>query len=486
MQPNKGNLKLKESPAMKTSQRIQVFRINDTTIEVKGLQGEPLTPISEFKDLPLAQPLLANIEMSNYLTPTVVQKYSIPIISRGYDLMSCAQTGSGKTAAFLLPIINQLAKSPVYRASRHQARPCALILAPTRELALQIYEEACKFSFNCHLRLCVVYGGESIHAQINDLNNADCHILVATPGRLKDLHRRGKVSFARLKFLVLDEADRMLDMGFEPQIRELLCSGDMPASSLRQTLMFSATFPVRIRALAGEFLREYVSLSVGRVGSASGTIRQRVEWVSESEKPMYLIDVLSIVPEELKLVFVETKKRAGLLEALLREKGFGAVGIHGDKSQWERGQALRAFREGSCPVLVATSVVARGLDVSNIGFVVNYDLPVDLDDYVHRIGRTGRAGNVGEAVSFFSEKDFRLGPGLCELFKETGQEIPEFLKKYGITGTKRNSVINRKSTTERVAPDQESIFEERREVGGALINRNKCTSVEVDWFETTN
>jgi len=414
MQPNKGNLKLKESPAMKTSQRIQVFRINDTTIEVKGLQGEPLTPISEFKDLPLAQPLLANIEMSNYLTPTVVQKYSIPIISRGYDLMSCAQTGSGKTAAFLLPIINQLAKSPVYRASRHQARPCALILAPTRELALQIYEEACKFSFNCHLRLCVVYGGESIHAQINDLNNADCHILVATPGRLKDLHRRGKVSFARLKFLVLDEADR------------------------------------------------------------------------KSEKPMYLIDVLSIVPEELKLVFVETKKRAGLLEALLREKGFGAVGIHGDKSQWERGQALRAFREGSCPVLVATSVVARGLDVSNIGFVVNYDLPVDLDDYVHRIGRTGRAGNVGEAVSFFSEKDFRLGPGLCELFKETGQEIPEFLKKYGITGTKRNSVINRKSTTERVAPDQESIFEERREVGGALINRNKCTSVEVDWFETTN
>lgn len=468
----------------------ETFTEGEIDIKISGYLNTSITPVTDFTDLKLNDQLLENIEYNKYYEPTIVQKYSIPIVLNGRDLMSCAQTGSGKTAAFLLPIIDQLmhAERPVnhrYLGKFKQIQPFALILAPTRELALQIFDEACKFSARCHLRPCVIYGGENIQIQIDDINR-NCDILVATPGRLKDLHDREKINFRNIKYLVLDEADRMLDMGFEPQIRELVKSRDMPITRNRQTLMFSATFPKKIQGLASEFLHDYIFLSVGRVGSASTSISQKLEWVNEKDKPMFLIDVLNADPGTLKLIFVETKRRADQLESYLRQWNFKAASIHGDKNQRERENALWTFKKGQVPILVATSVVARGLDVNNVSCVVNYDLPSDLDDYVHRIGRTGRAGNYGEAISFFNEKNSNIGTGLYELFTETNQEIPHFLAKY------KNSLskFNRSGYTNSQLEDNKTRNDQRRKIENKVLKvsenetRNLKPAVEeVDWFD---
>ena len=256
-----------------------------------------------------------------------------------------------------------------------------------------------------------------------------CHILVATPGRLIDLHDRGKVGLEKIRYLILDEADRMLDMGFEPQIRDIVEKRDMPRTGFRQTMMFSATFPKEIQHLARDFLKNYIFLAVGRVGSTSVMITQKIIWVEENEKRLFLLDLLRTDPNALTLVFVETKRGADELEHFLISENYPAISIHGDKSQNEREEALRAFRNAYKPILVATAVAARGLDISNVKFVVNFDLPTDIDEYVHRIGRTGRAGNSGEAISFFNEKNKNIAKDLHDILKETQQEIPDFLTK---------------------------------------------------------
>ena len=261
---------------------------NEHEIPVEITSKEIQQPIVNFTELTLNESLHRNILESKYISPTIVQKYSIPIILNRTDLMSCAQTGSGKTAAFLIPIIQLINQS---EPSRHRyirkASPTAVILAPTRELALQTFQEACKLSQRLDkIRSCVVFGGEDIRTQISDLMRG-CDILIATPGRLNDLCQRGKVSFMKVKFLVLDEADRMLDMGFEPQIRQLV--KDMPAAGERQTLMFSATFQKKVQILASEFLMDHTFLCVGRVGSVSDTINQRIEWVNENDKHFFLL-----------------------------------------------------------------------------------------------------------------------------------------------------------------------------------------------------
>uniref|UniRef100_A0A3B3D555 RNA helicase n=1 Tax=Oryzias melastigma TaxID=30732 RepID=A0A3B3D555_ORYME len=316
--------------------------------------------------------------------PTPVQKYAIPIIKSKRDLMACAQTGSGKTAAFLLPILSQIYTDGPGEALNQY--PIALVLAPTREL----------FSYRSRVRPCVVYGGADIGQQIRDLERG-CHLLVATPGRLVDMMERGKIGLDYCNYLILDEADRMLDMGFEPQIRRIVEQDTMPHKGIRQTLMFSATFPKEIQILARDFLEDYIFLAVGRVGSTSENITQKVVWVEESDKRSFLLDLLSATGKDsLTLVFVETKKGADALEDFLYREGYACTSIHGDRSQRDREEALNQFRSGKCPILVATAVAARGLDISNVKHVINFDLPSDIEEYVHRIGRTGRVGNLGE------------------------------------------------------------------------------------------
>ncbi|XP_044043660.1 DEAD-box helicase 3 X-linked b isoform X11 [Siniperca chuatsi] len=436
---------------------INFEKYDDIPVEATG-QNCP-HHIESFQDVDMGEIIMGNIALSRYTRPTPVQKYAIPIVKSKRDLMACAQTGSGKTAAFLLPILSQIytegpgealnaAKASGQENGKYGRRkqyPISLVLAPTRELALQIYDEARKFSYRSRVRPCVVYGGADIGQQIRDLERG-CHLLVATPGRLVDMMERGKIGLDYCNYLVLDEADRMLDMGFEPQIRRIVEQDTMPHKGIRQTMMFSATFPKEIQILARDFLEEYIFLAVGRVGSTSENITQKVVWVEESDKRSFLLDLLSatVIPSEvqdntgdniekpgkdsLTLVFVETKKGADALEDFLYREGYACTSIHGDRSQRDREEALSQFRSGKCPILVATAVAARGLDISNVKHVINFDLPSDIEEYVHRIGRTGRVGNLGLATSFFNDKNGNITKDLLDILVEAKQEVPSWLE----------------------------------------------------------
>ncbi|KAJ8096898.1 P-loop containing nucleoside triphosphate hydrolase protein, partial [Lipomyces tetrasporus] len=394
-------------------------------------------PITAFTAPPIEELLLSNIELAGYTKPTPVQKYSIPIVVGGRDLMACAQTGSGKTGGFLFPILSQAytqgpagprQESAVNNFVRtRKAFPTSLILAPTRELVSQIYDEARKFAYRSWVRPCVVYGGADIGSQLRQIERG-CDLLVATPGRLVDLLERGRISLSSIKFLVLDEADRMLDMGFEPQIRRIVEGEDMPSVKDRQTLMFSATFPRDIQMLARDFLKDYIFLSVGRVGSTSENITQKVEYVEDNDKRSVLLDILASNKGGLTLIFTETKRMADSLCDFLINQNFPATSIHGDRTQREREAALEMFRSGRAPIMVATAVAARGLDIPNVTHVVNYDLPSDIDDYVHRIGRTGRAGNTGIATAFFNRGNRGVVKELIDILREANQEVPDFLE----------------------------------------------------------
>ncbi|XP_070496293.1 ATP-dependent RNA helicase bel isoform X2 [Chironomus tepperi] len=420
---------------------INFSKYEDIPVEATGQQVPE--HITSFDDIKLTEIIRTNIKMARYDKPTPVQKYAIPIILSGRDLMSCAQTGSGKTAAFLVPILNRMLEQGASMNpqsnrpyQRRKQYPLGLVLAPTRELATQIYEEAKKFSYRSRMRPAVLYGGNNTSEQMRELDRG-CHLIVATPGRLDDIINRGKIGLENLRYLVLDEADRMLDMGFEPQIRHIIENRDMPPTGQRQTLMFSATFPKNIQELASDFLSNYIFLAVGRVGSTSENITQTILWVNENEKRSYLLDLLSRLregspdysPDSLTLIFVETKKGADALEEFLYQNKHPVTSIHGDRSQREREDALKCFRSGDCPILVATAVAARGLDIPHVKHVINYDLPSDVEEYVHRIGRTGRMGNLGIATSFFNEKNRNIVSDLVELLIETNQELPSFLEE---------------------------------------------------------
>ncbi|CCH59258.1 hypothetical protein TBLA_0B04200 [Henningerozyma blattae CBS 6284] len=413
------------------SSGINFDNYDDIPVEASG--KDVPEAITEFTSPPLADLLMENIKLAHFTKPTPVQKYSIPIVEQGRDLMACAQTGSGKTGGFLFPVLSESfstgpADLPENTQSSYmrKAYPTAVILAPTRELATQIFDEAKKFTYRSWVKPCVVYGGADIRNQIRELERG-CALLVATPGRLNDLLERGRISLANVKYLVLDEADRMLDMGFEPQIRHIVDGCDMPPAGERQTLMFSATFPDDIQHLARDFLSDYIFLSVGRVGSTSENITQHILYVEDMDKKSALLDLLSASNSGLTLIFVETKRMADELTDFLIMQNFRATAIHGDRTQSERERALHAFRNGRADLLVATAVAARGLDIPNVTHVINYDLPSDIDDYVHRIGRTGRAGNTGTATAFFNRNNKNIAKGMVELLTEANQEVPNFL-----------------------------------------------------------
>ena len=404
--------------------KVNFDKYDDIPVETSGRDCPP--PATDFATLDLPEQVNMNIQLAGYNKPTPIQKNTVPISVAGRDLMACAQTGSGKTASFLLPTITKIMRNGERPPPGRKSQPLALVLSPTRELTVQIYNEARKFCYLSGVRPVVCYGGADIRDQLRDLERG-CEILVATPGRLVDLIERARVSLEYTCMLILDEADRMLDMGFEPQIRRIVQQEGMPQSPHRQTLMFSATFPKQIQRMAMDFLNDYIFVTVGRVGSTTEFITQKLEYVDDREKEALLLDLLNAV-KGLTLVFVETKRMADMLEYQLSNQGIPATSIHGDRTQREREDALASFRAGRTPVLVATDVAARGLDIPNVVHVINYDFPGDIDDYVHRIGRTGRAGHNGLATSFLNDRSNKKAvQDLAEIFSENGIERPRWL-----------------------------------------------------------
>ncbi|XP_016160377.1 PREDICTED: probable ATP-dependent RNA helicase DDX4 isoform X2 [Ficedula albicollis] len=402
-------------------------KYDENIVEVSGL--DPPAALMSFADTNMCHTLTVNIAKAGYSKPTPVQKYSIPIILAGRDLMACAQTGSGKTAAFLVPVVAQMMKDGVTASSfKEQQEPECIITAPTRELINQIFLEARKFVYGTCIRPVVIYGGTQTDYSIRQVKQG-CNILCATPGRLLDIIERGKIGLHNVKYLVLDEADRMLDMGFGADMKKLVSFPDMPQKDKRQTLMFSATFPEEVQRLAGEFLKtDFLFVVVGHVGGACSDVQQNILQVSQYFKRDKLVEILHSIGNERTLVFVDTKKKADFIACFLCQENIPATSIHGDREQREREIALRDFRSGKCPVLVATSVAARGLDIERVQHVINFDLPSTIEEYVHRIGRTGRCGNTGKAVGFFdNNSDGHLAQPLIKVLSDAQQEVPLWL-----------------------------------------------------------
>jgi len=366
-----------------------------------------------FASLDLIDGLLRTLESIGYNTPTPIQKQAIPAVLAGRDLLAAAQTGTGKTAAFALPLLQRLTIEGDQAAPNHVR---CLILVPTRELADQVYQSFHTYGFHLPLRSAVAYGGVPMEPQLAKLRKG-LDVLVATPGRLLDLHRKGALEFGQLAALVLDEADRMLDLGFAADLDLLFAV--LPAE--RQTLLFSATMPDSIRAMAKQLLRDPLTVQASAPNTAARTVRQHVFTTDKRNKPELFVHLLRKERWGQVLVFVKTRKGVEQLVGLLQGEGISADSIHGDKPQPARIKALKRFKANDVQILVATDVAARGLDIEALPLVVNFDLPTVAEDYVHRIGRTGRAGAEGEAVSLVCADEVDL---LRAIEKLTGTVLP--------------------------------------------------------------
>ena len=376
-----------------------------------------------FESLGLMPELLRAVREQGYETPTPVQAQAIPHLIAGRDLMAGAQTGTGKTAAFTLPLLHRLAPhaNPSTSPARHPIR--ALVITPTRELAMQVEESVRTYGKYLPLRSTTIFGGVNINPQTAALRRG-AEILVATPGRLLDHHQQGHLHFGTLEILVLDEADRMLDMGFLPDIRRILAL--LPPQ--RQSILCSATFDGEIRKLASSLLRDPISVDVAPRNATAQGVRQVVLPVDAGRKRALLSHLIKARPMEQVLVFTRTKHGASRLADQLVKDGIAAAAIHGDKSQPQRIKALEDFKSGAITTLVATDIAARGLDIDQLPHVVNYELPFVPEDYVHRIGRTGRAGAEGEAMSLVCVDEHKLLKDIEGLLKRpiTQLQIPGF------------------------------------------------------------
>ena len=386
-----------------------------------------------FTDLELKEPILSAVSKAKYETPSPIQEQAIPVMLEGKDIVACAQTGTGKTAAFALPILNKLE----YK-KKHQIR--ALVLTPTRELAIQIFENFKKFGRYLKLRACCVYGGAPSGPQRKALRSG-CDILIATPGRLNDFMVQGEIILSDIEVFVLDEADRMLDMGFIGDVRTI--ASRIP--EVRQTVMFSATMPKEIKELANELLHDPVDIRVAPPASPAETITQYLVYCEKADKKRVLKDML-VSPEVTKaIIFTRTKIGADRLTKKLIEDGIKVLTIHGDKTQGQRQNALQRFRTNQVNVLVATDVAARGIDISNISHVFNYDLPEEDESYIHRIGRAGRAGKEGISISLCCHEELGL---LASIEKMLKKEIPLMKTEYSIE-LKRKKASESKSNGRR-------------------------------------
>ncbi len=353
-----------------------------------------------FKDLGLAQPILDAIDSLGYSTPSPIQAQAIPPVIEGRDVMAAAQTGTGKTAGFTLPILHNLASKDRPKHAGNQAR--VLVLTPTRELAAQVAQNVKEYSENLRIKSAVVFGGVSINPQMQRLRGG-VDVLIATPGRLLDLHGQKAIQFDKLEVLVLDEADRMLDMGFIHDIKRIIKL--LPKK--RQNLLFSATFSNEIRELARTIVHKPVEVSVTPPNSTVDAVTQSLIAVEKTDKTKVLTRLIEENDWFQVLVFSRTKHGANRLAKQLENRGIHSLAIHGNKSQGARTKALAEFKSGKLRVLVATDIAARGIDISQLPHVVNFDLPHVAEDYVHRIGRTGRAGATGEAVSLVSHDEYK-------------------------------------------------------------------------------
>lgn len=362
-----------------------------------------------FNTLGLCDQLLRALNEQGYTRPTPIQQQAIPIILGGRDILAAAQTGTGKTAAFTLPLLQRLSQENPGRGKRPLR---ALILTPTRELAAQVSANVATFVRHLPLRSTVIYGGVAMHPQVRRLQSGT-DLIIATPGRLLDHVRQKNVDLSTVEYLVLDEADRMLDMGFIPDIRHII--SQIPTQ--RRTLLFSATFSPQIRKLAAGILNNPEQVKIAAETTAPKSIRQEVHFVRKEKKHAHLSYLIGSNRWEQVLVFTRTKRGADKLSRLLERDGLPSTAIHGDKTQGARTRALDTFKKGKVRVLVATDVAARGLDIEHLPYVVNYELPQVAEDYVHRIGRTGRAGNEGTALSLVSSDESELLRNIERLIK---------------------------------------------------------------------
>ncbi|KAG7326807.1 hypothetical protein KOW79_010208 [Hemibagrus wyckioides] len=392
-------------------------------ITVRG-SGCP-KPVPNFHQAQFPQYVMDVLLQQNFKEPTAIQAQGFPLALSGRDMVGIAQTGSGKTLAYLLPAIVHINHQPYLERGDG---PICLVLAPTRELAQQVQQVAYDYGKSSRIKSTCVYGGAPKGPQIRDLERG-VEICIATPGRLIDFLEAGKTNLRRCTYLVLDEADRMLDMGFEPQIRKIV---DQIRPD-RQTLMWSATWPKEVRQLAEDFLHDYIQINIGALElSANHNILQIVDVCMENEKDNKLIQLMEEIMAEKEnktIIFVETKKRCDELTRRMRRDGWPAMCIHGDKSQPERDWVLSEFRSGKAPILIATDVASRGLDVEDVKFVINYDYPNSSEDYVHRIGRTARSTNKGTAYTFFTPGNLRQARDLVRVLEEARQAInPKLLQ----------------------------------------------------------
>ncbi|MCH8295679.1 DEAD/DEAH box helicase [Candidatus Poribacteria bacterium] len=368
-----------------------------------------------FEQFSFDQRIVARIKAVGYTTPTPIQQQAIPMVLKGRDVMGLAQTGTGKTAAFMLPILQRLTQGPLRRVR-------ALIIAPTRELAEQIYQVSLELSKNTNVRSVSVYGGVSKVSQVSRLRSG-VEIVIACPGRLLDLLNDGDIDLSRVEVLVLDEADRMCDMGFLPDIRRILKR--LPAR--RQTLFFGATMPEDIRKLADNILKDPVTVQIGKIAPVK-TVSHAFYPVPDSLKKNLLLAMLEQTPTGRVLIFTRTKYRARNLARDMEKRGYRAAALQGNMSQNQRQKAINGFRDGKYDILAATDVAARGIDVSEISHVINFDIPDTVDAYIHRIGRTGRAHRSGEAFTFAGPADEQMTRDIEKLLgtRIERRRLPDF------------------------------------------------------------
>jgi len=388
------------------------------------LFGEDIpNPITSFEASSFPDYLLVELKNAGFTKPTPIQAQGWPMALSGRDMIGIAETGSGKTLAFMLPAIVHINAQPLLSPGDG---PIVLVLTPTRELAKQIEGEVAKFGSSSKLKFTCIYGGTPKGPQARELRGG-VEICIATPGRLIDFLESGTTNLRRVTYLVLDEADRMLDMGFEPQVRAI-CSQIRPD---RQTLLWSATWPKEVQGLAKDFAYNPIRANIGRLEvSANPNVEQIIKVLEEHEKKAAMYEILEKAMDGSKiLIFTGTKRAADQVTRQLREDGWPARAIHGDKTQSERDWVLGEFKTAKTPIMVATDVASRGLDVKDISTVINYDFPMQIEDYVHRIGRTGRAGATGQSFTFFTSADAKKARDLINVMKMTSQPIPEALQR---------------------------------------------------------